>query len=106
ELAGLLFGENSPRKAGLLAVTAVVAVVLASAGLAAAALAAGAAGLAFALATRSWMRAPLWPALVAYPYLVLPLVALVWLRADPDLGLVAAIWLLATVWAIDICAYF
>ena len=32
--------------------------------------------------------------------------ALVWLRADPDLGLVAAIWLLATVWAIDICAYF
>ena len=106
ELSGLLFGEGTPRKAALLALTALVAVVLASMGLASAALAAGGAGLAFALAARSWTREPLWPALVAYPYLVLPLVALIWLRADPTLGLAVAVWLLATVWAVDICAYF
>ena len=106
ELSGLLFGEGTPRKAALLALTGLVAVVLASMGLASAALAAGGAGLAFAFAARSWTREPLWPALVAYPYLVLPVVALIWLRADPTLGLAVAVWLLATVWAVDICAYF
>lgn len=106
ELSGLLFGDGNPRRALLLASTGVIAVVLASLGLASAALAAGAAGLAFALAARSWTRESLWPALVAYPYLVLPLVALVWLRADPEFGFVVTVWLLVTVWAIDICAYF
>lgn len=106
ELSALLFGAASPRKAVLLAVTALAAVALASAGLASAALAAGAAGLAFALAARSWTRQPLWPVAVAYPYLVLPLVALIWLRADANLGLAVVVWLLAVVWAIDICAYF
>ncbi|MBO6905968.1 MAG: phosphatidate cytidylyltransferase [Parvibaculum sp.] len=106
ELSALLFGAASLRKAALLSFTAVAAVALASAGLAPAALAAGAAGLAFALAARSWTREPLWPAAVAYSYLILPLVALIWLRADPDLGLAVVVWLLAVVWAIDICAYF
>ncbi|MEP0707271.1 MAG: phosphatidate cytidylyltransferase [Parvibaculum sp.] len=106
ELSALLFGAESRRKAVLLAVTALAAVALASAGLASAALAAGAAGLAFALAARSWTREPLWPAAVAYPYLILPLVALIWLRADANLGLAVVVWLLAVVWAIDICAYF
>ncbi|ABS64797.1 phosphatidate cytidylyltransferase [Parvibaculum lavamentivorans DS-1] len=106
EIAGLLFGGGGLRRAGLLAATSLVAIALASAGLAAAALAASAAGLAFELAARSWKRERLWPALVAYPYLLLPLVALIWLRTDPALGLVVVVWLLATVWAIDICAYF
>lgn len=106
ELAGLLFGEASLRKAWFLAVTGLVAVLLAGMGLPSAGLAAGGAGLAFALAARSWTRQPLWPALVAYLYLVLPLVALIWLRADAELGLAVLVWLLATVWAIDIFAYF
>ncbi|MBX3447043.1 MAG: phosphatidate cytidylyltransferase [Parvibaculaceae bacterium] len=106
ELSGLLFGEASIRKAAALAVTALVAVALAGMGLFTAALAAGAAGLAFALAARSWTGQALWPALFAYLYLVPPLVALIWLRADPELGLAVLIWMLATVWAIDIFAYF
>lgn len=106
ETARLLFDDGSPRRTALLAVTALVGIALASMGLEAAALAAAAAGLAFALAVRSWKREALWPALVAYPYLLLPLVGLIWLRADPALGLAAVFWLLATVWAIDICAYF
>lgn len=106
ETAGLLFGEASLRKSALLAITALVALVLAAAELTTAGLAAGAAGLAFALAARSWTGQPLWPAMIAYPYVVLPLVALIWLRADPALGLTVIFWLLATVWAIDIFAYF
>lgn len=106
ELSGLLFGEASIRKAAALAVTALVAVALAGMGLFTAALAAGAAGLAFALAARSWTGQALWPAFFAYLYLVPPLVALIWLRADPELGLAVLIWMLATVWAIDIFAYF
>lgn len=106
ETARLLFGGGSPRHMALLAVTALTGIALASMGLEAAALAAAAAGLAFALAARSWKREALWPALVAYPYLLVPLVGLIWLRADPALGLAAVFWLLATVWAIDICAYF
>lgn len=106
EIAGLLFGEASIGKSALLAVTALIALALAGAGLTTAALAAGAAGLAFSLAARSWTGQSLWPALAAYPYLVVPVVALIWLRADPGLGLAVTIWLLATVWAIDICAYF
>ncbi|MDP3327457.1 phosphatidate cytidylyltransferase [Parvibaculum sp.] len=106
EIAGLLFGGGGPRRTALLAGTALVVVALASVGLTAAALAAAAAGLAFALAARSWTRDELWPALIAYPYLLLPLISLIWLRADSALGLAVVFWLLATVWAIDICAYF
>lgn len=40
------------------------------------------------------------------PYIVLPVLALFYLRAEPLLGLVAIIWLLAVVWATDTCAYF
>jgi phosphatidate cytidylyltransferase len=106
EIARLLFGEASVRNVVPLAVTALVALALAAEGLTSAALAAGAAGLAFALAARSWTGERLRPALFAYAYLVLPLVGLVWLRADPGLGLAVTLWLLATVWAIDIFAYF
>ncbi|TVR98338.1 MAG: phosphatidate cytidylyltransferase [Rhodospirillales bacterium] len=38
-------------------------------------------------------------------YIGLPAVALVWLRADPALGLETVIWLLAMVWASDVGAY-
>ena len=40
------------------------------------------------------------------PYVALPPVALMALRADPQLGLAAMIWLFAVTWAGDIGAYF
>ncbi|MEM7043340.1 MAG: phosphatidate cytidylyltransferase [Pseudomonadota bacterium] len=38
-------------------------------------------------------------------YLGLPLLALVWLRALPDIGLVIILWLFFVVWSTDIMAY-
>jgi phosphatidate cytidylyltransferase len=43
---------------------------------------------------------------IAFPYVILPLVSLVWLRQDPDFGRIAIFWLLITVWATDTFAYF
>ena len=40
------------------------------------------------------------------PYIALPPVALMSLRADPQFGLAAVIWLFAVTWASDIGAYF
>lgn len=40
------------------------------------------------------------------PYVSLPAIALVILRADPTKGLLAIIWVLVIVWSADICAYF
>jgi phosphatidate cytidylyltransferase len=70
------------------------------------ALLAGAAGLTFAITVGILRSAPVWPPLLAYPYLILPLVALLWLRLDPTYGRVAIFWLLFLVWATDTFAYF
>jgi phosphatidate cytidylyltransferase len=43
---------------------------------------------------------------VGFAYVGLPVVALIWLRADDSLGLWALILVLAVVWATDIAAYF
>jgi phosphatidate cytidylyltransferase len=40
------------------------------------------------------------------PYAAIPGAALVILRADEDMGLLAILWLLSIVWAADTCAYF
>lgn len=45
-----------------------------------------------------------WAAL-AIPYIVLPAVAILWLRAEPHGGAGVVFWLLAVVWATDIGAY-
>jgi phosphatidate cytidylyltransferase len=58
--------------------------------------------LALAILARGAHR--LWLALGVL-YIGVPLVAFAWLRADPALGRVTAIWLLAVVWATDIGAY-
>lgn len=41
-----------------------------------------------------------------FPYVVLPAIALVWLRLDPEFGRLAIFWLLFVVWATDTFAYF
>lgn len=105
ELAALLPGR-AVRERAMLAGFALVAVALAATGLPLVALIAGAAGLAFSLAIRLWRGEPAWASLFAFPYLILPLVALLWLRSDPVLGRAAIFWLFASVWAIDTFAYF
>lgn len=62
--------------------------------------------LAFFVAAIQAARArPLTPVLAAYPYLLLPLLALAWLRAAPDYGLLLVLWLVLAVWATDTGAY-
>jgi phosphatidate cytidylyltransferase len=105
ELAALLPG-HSPAERLLLGGFALMAVAVAAAGLPAVALIAGVAGLCFSLAIRMWRGEALWVPVFAFPYLVLPLVAILWLRLDPLLGRAAIFWLLGIVWATDTCAYF
>jgi phosphatidate cytidylyltransferase len=50
-------------------------------------------------------RAPLLQALGAL-YIGIPLVALIWLRADPQVGRITLFWLLGLVWATDTGALF
>jgi phosphatidate cytidylyltransferase len=44
-------------------------------------------------------------ALAGVPYVALPILALMSLRADPDHGLTAVVWLLVVVWSADTAAY-
>lgn len=57
-----------------------------------------------AVSARARGYAPGW-ALLGACYVVLPCIALVWLRADPVQGRVGVIWLVLSVWATDIGAY-
>jgi phosphatidate cytidylyltransferase len=60
-----------------------------------------------AAALHAWRTMPL-PSLWTYagvPYVALPLLALVSLRADPVYGLTAVVWLLVVVWSADTAAY-
>ncbi len=64
----------------------------------------GVAGVAVFVIGRDRESARFWPTL-GVPYICLPVVALVWLRADASMGRDAIVWLLVTVWATDIGAY-
>lgn len=105
ELAALLPSEGRGEKV-LLVGFSLVAVGMAGAGLPLVALIAGMAGLFLSIAFRLWRGEALWVPLFAYPYLLLPLVGMLWLRFDPLLGRAAIFWLLGVVWATDTFAYF
>ena len=62
------------------------------------------AAAALALAAAVSRRDLGWTALGAL-YIGVPCIALIWLRAAPDTGFVAVLWVFAVVWATDIGAY-
>ncbi len=91
---------------------AVGAAVLVCGGLAAVGLPGEAIGAAFAgavivyvLARMRGRTAPDWISLGPV-YIGVPVICLVWLRGEDNAGLVAILWLLASVWATDTGAYF
>jgi phosphatidate cytidylyltransferase len=57
-----------------------------------------------ALVARLLGASPLWTG-IGVVYLSMPMLALVWLRAVPEVGLAMLLWLLLVVWATDIMAY-
>jgi phosphatidate cytidylyltransferase len=90
-----------------LAFTVIVIVVSAVAGRPALALggAVMASIIVFAVARRSGRDHPRW--IAAGPlYIGLPAIALIWLRADNEQGRQLILWLMLTVWATDIGAFF
>lgn len=107
QLIAARFGVRHGWIAGAAALAVALVVVALSAldqpdqALAAAALGALAAG-----GIAWWLDAPpLWTSLGAL-YLSLPALALIWLRALPEIGLAVLLWLLVVVWATDVVAYF
>jgi phosphatidate cytidylyltransferase len=45
-----------------------------------------------------------WP-MIGFPYILLPCIAIVWLRSGGEWGMLTLYWLLAVVWATDIMAF-
>lgn len=105
ELSALLPGQSTTSRV-MLAGFALLAILLTAIGGPFVALLAAVAGLTFAISIAILRGAPLWPPLLAYLYLIPPLVALLWLRLDAEYGRLAVFWLLLVVWATDIFAYF
>lgn len=65
-------------------------------------------GLAFAVSTALMgmsQKRPLWLA-AGVLYIALPCIAVIWLRAAPEVGLAIIMWLFAVIWATDVGAYF
>ena len=105
-LIGARFDQRAGDIAGVaaggiaLAVVGVAAMGAAEPALLLAVLGAVAAGVVAHLAAGS----PFWTGLGVL-YLGLPLLALVWLRALPDVGLFTILWLFLVVWSTDVMAY-
>ena len=102
----LCSGQKFGFAGAVLAIFAIFAVVGMAAGrgdIALGTLAAGTVLLALLGAREKWDRAAwLGGGLL---YIGMPCVALVWLRADPEMGRTLIVWLLAVVWAADTGAY-
>ncbi len=64
----------------------------------------GGAILVYGGARMSGHKAPFWTSIGAL-YIGVPAVALIWLRADPELGRATVFWLLGVVWATDTGAF-
>lgn len=103
-----LTGEGRFGPIGAVLATAVVAVVILTAAghpVAALATAALAGGVMVVLARTTGRMHPVWIGIGAL-YIGVPAVALIWLRDDADGGRSLILWLLLTVWATDIGAFF
>jgi len=61
--------------------------------------------VAYAMARREPGAQP-WFTAAGLPYIALAAVALSWMRARPDVGLLNIVWVFGVVWATDIAAYF
>jgi len=105
EWARLVRGSHLNADYIIHAITAIVSVGLAGAQMPLLALAAALAGVLLALLVVVLRgQGKRWP-MIGFPYILLPCIAIVWLRSGGDWGMVTLYWLLAVVWATDIMAF-
>lgn len=96
-------GDLASLAAGL---TALLVLILAAFGLYQPALLAALAGAILAAVVAQILGASAFWTSIGVFYFSLPMLAMVWLRAVPNIGLTILLWLLLVVWATDIMAYF
>jgi len=106
EVIALTDPEGSKVDAIGVTVAAAVAVIVSAGGVASGGVAVVIAGILFGIGQHLWRGKPIGLGFIIYPYVLLPLIALVWLRLDEEMGRFAIFWLLGIVWATDIGAYF
>lgn len=105
EWARLVRGSHLNADYVIHAITAIIAVGLAGFGLPLFALGAAALGFIVAMGVVIWRsEGKRWP-MIGFPYILLPCIAIVWLRSDGEWGMWTLYWLLAVVWATDIMAF-
>lgn len=105
EWARLVRGSHLNADYVIHAITAIIAVGFAGMGLPLFSLGVAALGFVIALGVVIWRReSRRWP-IIGFPYILLPCIALVWLRSDGEWGMWTLYWLLAVVWATDIMAF-
>lgn len=107
EWRGLVFGDQGGRvEQALMSIAALSGIGAVQFGmeLIGITLAAGFMGL--ALTYVAWKKISLTRIAFGFPYIVLPAMVLVWLRADAEWGAAAIVWLFVTIWATDSFAYF
>lgn len=105
EWARLVHGSHLNADYIIHAITAIIAVGLAGAGQPLLALLAAFIGVAAALGLAIVRdQGKRWP-MIGFPYILLPCIAIVWLRSGGEWGMLTLYWLLAVVWATDIMAF-
>ncbi|MEQ8745258.1 phosphatidate cytidylyltransferase [Pyruvatibacter sp.] len=105
EWARLVRGSHLNADYVIHAITAIIAVGLAGAGTPLLALGAAVIGFAIAFGVVIFRgQDKRWP-MMGFPYILLPCIAIVWLREGGDWGMLTLYWLLAVVWATDIMAF-
>lgn len=105
EWARLVRGTHLSADYVIHAVTAIISIGLAGAGMPGLGLLAALLGAGVALAVATWRgEQRRWP-MIGFPYILLPCIALVWLRSGGEWGMLTLYWLLAVVWMTDIMAF-
>lgn len=107
EWRGLIFGEQGGRvEQALMSAAALAGIGALQFGAELIGLTLAAGFMMLAMTYVVWKKTPLTRIALGFPYIVLPAMVLVWLRADAEWGAAAIVWLFVTIWATDSFAYF
>ncbi|MBV1934790.1 MAG: phosphatidate cytidylyltransferase [Parvibaculaceae bacterium] len=107
EWRGLVFGEQGGRvEQALMSAASLSGIGAVQFGMELIGITLAASFMMLALTYVTWKKIPLTRIALGFPYIVLPAMVLVWLRADVEWGAAAIVWLFVTIWATDSFAYF